>query len=69
MKTIKPTWIIYPSSVEHGAPEGFEGFIPPQNTKFVTKEGRELFISHVMYYNKNDKPVFSIRAKPSSGRM
>lgn len=69
MKKLKPTWIIYPRSVEHEAPEGFEGFIPPQNTKFVTKDGRELFIKHVMYYDKSNNPVFSIRAFPTSGRM
>lgn len=57
------SWIIYPNSNEHKAPEGFEDLIPSIGTKVCIDKYTYFVHEHVMYYNKSGKPILSIRCR------
>lgn len=62
-KKLQTSWIIYPNRREHKAPDGFEGIIPPIGTKICIYNEVYFVYQHVMYYDKDKNPIYSIRAR------
>lgn len=57
------SWIIYSNGKEHKAPDGFDGIIPPIGTKICIDKYVYFVHEHVMYYDNDNNPIYSIRAR------
>lgn len=62
-KKLQISWIIYPNCREHKAPDGFDGIIPPIGTKVCIDNYIYFVDQHVMYYDEDKKPIYSIRSR------